>query len=247
MGIKNYIKNQIEGLTGLIILNSLPYGVDPFIDIQRLIKNYNFGTFIDVGANTGQEALYILKKFPKTILHCIEPQIETFRILNENLGKCENIFCHHVAIGDKNGELILFQGEDDPSMCRLINKDRAHEDIDQLNEKISLITLDEFCDVNNIGHINYLKIDTEGYDLNVLKGTERLHRCKSIDFIEVEAGMNPRNKYHVPFFDLKDFLEEREYLMFGFYDQVHEWIDKKPFLRRSNAVFISGRLADITC
>ena len=56
--------------------------------------------------------------------------------------------------------------------------------------------------------------------------------------------MNPHNKYHVPFFDLKSFLVEKGFLMFGFYDQVHEWIEKKLFLRRSNAVFISGYLAD---
>lgn len=71
-----------------------------------------------------------------------------------------------------------------------------------------------------------------------------LYSKKGFDFIEVEAGMNPHNKYHVPFSELKSFLESKGYLMFGFYDQTQEWICKKPFLRRCNAVFISETLAD---
>jgi hypothetical protein len=66
---------------------------------------------------------------------------------------------------------------------------------------------------------------------------------KKIGFIEVEAGMNPDNKYHVSFDDLKNYLESFDYYLFGVYEQFQEWIIKKPILRRCNPVFISKSVA----
>jgi hypothetical protein len=62
--------------------------------------------------------------------------------------------------------------------------------------------------------------------------------------VEVEAGMNASNKRHVPFETLKDYLELRSYLLFGIYEQVHEWPTKEPHLRRTNSVFISRRMIE---
>lgn len=63
-----------------------------------------------------------------------------------------------------------------------------------------------------------------------------------IDFVEVEAGMNAGNKRHVPFETLKEYLESKNYLLFGIYEQVHEWPTNEPHLRRTNAVYLSRRM-----
>jgi len=110
----------------------------------------------------------------------------------------------------------LFYGGSDTSMCTLVNSNIDEQSDRRIANKMNIQTLDSFCKEYGIKHINYLKIDTEGYDLNVLKGADRLYSNKAVDFIEVEAGMNPRNKYHVSFIDLKSFLEAKGYLMFGF-------------------------------
>jgi hypothetical protein len=60
----------------------------------------------------------------------------------------------------------------------------------------------------------------------------------------VEAGMNPRNKYHVNIFDIAGYLEARQYFLFGIYEQAQEWIQNKPILRRSNLLIISQQLAE---
>ena len=69
-------------------------------------------------------------------------------------------------------------------------------------------------------------------------------RRGAIDLIEVEAGMNPDNELHVPFEQLKAFIEQHRYLLFGIYEQRHDWPTGRPILRRCNAVFISRDLAD---
>lgn len=240
MGLKNSLKNVIEKNAGILILNKTPFGIDPLTDIQNSLGNYSIDTFVDIGANTGQSALNVITKLPRVRIHCVEPFKETYQVLSENLKKYEMAYCYQIAIGDKNGELQIFHGEKDATMCTL-NKPA---DGRASANKVVLQTLDVFCAENRIKHINYLKIDTEGYDLNVLKGAEKILEGQLADFVEIEAGMNPRNAYHVPLFDMKIFLENCGYLMFGIYDQVQEWIEKKPYLRRCNAVFISSNLAD---
>lgn len=47
-------------------------------------------------------------------------------------------------------------------------------------------TIDRFCDRNNLSGIDILKIDTEGFDLSVLKGARRLLEARRIKFIWVE-------------------------------------------------------------
>jgi hypothetical protein len=65
---------------------------------------------------------------------------------------------------------------------------------------------------------------------------------QQIDAVEVEAGMNSKNRRHVPFDVFSKFFEERNYFLFGIYEQVNEWPTKEPHLRRSNPVFISDRV-----
>ena len=60
-----------------------------------------------------------------------------------------------------------------------------------------------------------------------------------IDLIEVEVGMNSKNKRHVSFEDVKRYLEVKGYFLFGVYRQVHEWPTREPHIRRTNSVFIS--------
>ena len=67
---------------------------------------------------------------------------------------------------------------------------------------------------------------------------------QKVDLIQVEVGMNPRNDRHVPFESIKNFLESHNYFLFGIYEQVLEWPSKRPYLRRTNPVFISQRLID---
>jgi hypothetical protein len=106
------------------------------------------------------------------------------------------------------------------------------------NELTKITTITEFCKEHSIEKINYLKIDTEGHDLEVISGAENLLKEKKIDIIEVEAGMNPMNDWHVSYQSIQEKLALYEYYPFGFYEQVHEWPTNQKILRRANVAFI---------
>jgi hypothetical protein len=67
---------------------------------------------------------------------------------------------------------------------------------------------------------------------------------KRIDIIEVEAGMNCKNTWHVPLEKLKSFLEAKGYFIFTIYEQVNEWPSGEPQLRRANSVYLSEAVID---
>ena len=57
-----------------------------------------------------------------------------------------------------------------------------------------------------------------------------------------QAEMNPGNTHHIPFESLKSLLESYDYFIFGIYEQMREWIEKKPHLRRANVVIVSEKM-----
>ncbi|MGQ0445984.1 MAG: hypothetical protein ACT4O2_12880 [Beijerinckiaceae bacterium] len=73
-------------------------------------------------------------------------------------------------------------------------------------------------------------------------GADDMLSRHQIDVVQVEAGMNSKNKRHVPFDSFSKFFEQKRYFLFGIYEQVNEWPTNEPHLRRTNLVFISDRV-----
>jgi FkbM family methyltransferase len=239
MIIGREIEKIIEKLTGYHIYRFLPRGIDVFADITEHLPLLQVDIVFDIGANVGQSAKSFLKKFPKSRIYCFEPVGETFRQLQENLKDYQNIHSFKLAFGAVKGKgRMVLQGSS--NMFFLLNtaKDVSINDKTSF-EDVNLTTVDEFCADKGIHHINYLKIDTEGGDIDVLTGAKNMLNKQQIDLVQVEAGMNVGNKRHVPFEELKRFLEGSGYFLFGLYDQVHERHAGEPHLRRTNPLFIS--------
>lgn len=239
MKLKTILKKAFHKFTGLTVYRKLPLGIDSFKDLRLMFKEYRFNTFFDVGANIGQSVIRIRNNFPSVDIFCFEPVSKVFDVLRVNTAY-QNVRCHQIALGSQNAEMEIFvdsqnRGSD---MNSLKNPNRI-EHSDLIREKITIQTLDDFCQLNSINKIDYLKIDTEGYDLEVLKGGCKSIENQIISFIEVEVGMNPENDYHVDFVEVKKYLEGFGYRIYGIYEQVQEWRKKTPILRRANVLFIS--------
>ncbi|MCB1865488.1 MAG: FkbM family methyltransferase [Chromatiales bacterium] len=238
MNLSGRMKQAIERLTGTRIFRFPPRGVDMFHDIAAALPMFRPSIVFDVGANVGQSARLFLDHFPDTTIHCFEPSTDNHRKLRNHLAGTGQAHCHRIALGaaKADGTMVL-QGI--PEMYFLREQSREQPDADSPTESVTIDTIDAFCERNAIERIGFLKIDTEGSDLEVLKGaTDSLAR-QSIDLVLVEAGMSPTNQRHVSFENLKQFLESHEYYLFGIYEQIHEWTTREPHLRRTNLLFLS--------
>ena len=239
MGVRHELKVFFEKLTRTHVYRDLPRGTNLFDDLREWLPNLRVETVFDVGANVGQSARKYLHEFPGSQIYCFEPVGENFKKLEENLRGQDKVQSLKLALSSAKGTGQMVPGGDSQMFFLSRDVPGTPSQSSVRLEEVPLETLDGFCRDRNIDRVGFLKIDTEGNDLEVLKGAEGLLSQQKIDVVEVEAGMNSKNIRHVPFGEFTGFLEARQYYLFGVYDQAHEWPTKEPHLRRSNPVFIS--------
>jgi hypothetical protein len=86
-------------------------------------------------------------------------------------------------------------------------------------EDVKVITLADFCSREGVERIDLLKTDTEGFDLEVLKGASSMLEAARIRFIYSEVTLNPSNKGHTNFFDIIEFLGRFNFKFVCIYEQ----------------------------
>jgi FkbM family methyltransferase len=235
MGIKGQLKRVFEQVTGTQVYRTLPRGADFFADVRSVLPSSKAATIFDVGANVGQSADVYLVQFADAEIFCFEPIESTHRTLIDKYKGNMRVQCHRLALGQSSGHSKMVLGERS-DLSYLVDDSNSNSATQAETELVEVNTLDGFCQANHIGHINFLKIDTEGGDLNVLRGATRMLLDDKIDLIQVEAGMNSRNKRHVPFEAIKSFLES-----YGYFLLIPGWPTGEPHLRRTNPVFVSSK------
>lgn len=167
-------------------------------------------TIFDVGAHHGDYSGFAKTLAPQAVVHAFEPGSRTFAVLRK-LEQADGWRLFHCACGDKPGFLELndMAGADGTPFASLIpevvNHAAAASGRAVAAEKVEVITLDDHCERHQVPHIDLLKVDTEGYELQVLKGASRLIAQRRISTIQLE--FNYCNVYSRTFVkDLADAL-----------------------------------------
>ena len=166
------------------------------LEIKKIFSNESQISIIDVGAHKGEYILNILKNFKVKQGYCFEPNPSVFRILQNNIKNKKNIEFINFGVSNSSGK-IKFN----------VNIESSSSSINNLNEKsnyykkkfyllnffntsnvtkvidIEVLTLDNFMKKKGIIQIDLLKIDTEGYEMQVLKGLQdKIKKIKLIHF-----------------------------------------------------------------
>jgi FkbM family methyltransferase len=134
--------------------------------IKRLLPNG--GTFIDVGANVGYFSIVGATTLgPSGRVYAFEPVADIYKLLcrNISLNKLNNVTPVNSACFSSSGEMAMMR-DIDSAKSRL-------SPVAQENETVQLTTLDAFVDEVGLERIDFIKIDAEGSDLEVLKGASR--------------------------------------------------------------------------
>jgi FkbM family methyltransferase len=181
---------------GYLVVNSSRYGLDLLADIKRLCAawNYSVDVFLDVGANDGQTAFLAMHHFPAASVLSFEPHPSTFATLIANMGTCEKFQAFNLALGTAVGDCELFE-YDDPVLNSLVPNTQFAVRFGKEARRVPVrsTTLDIFCSEHGIDSVGVLKIDTEGFELEVLRGGQGLLARRAVKFIYVEFNdLQPR-------------------------------------------------------
>lgn len=158
------------------------------LDLNSLHEKYQMKIdgVIHIGAHFGEEhSLY--KKLMIDKLVYFEPVLKTYKKLQENV-KDAQLF--NYALGSENKFIEMYIEEKDLFGCSSILKPSSNYDNVSFtpNETVEMKTLDSF---EFVGY-NFLNIDVQGYELEVLKGS--LNTLKNIDYIVCEINKNTPQK-----------------------------------------------------
>ncbi len=213
-----------------------------FEAIRKHLPTFAPATIFDVGANVGQSAVSFGAVFKNAGIYSFEPIRETYNGLVEKTRSHPRIRTFRLALGSSPGHVPMVVNPRSSTVSRVTaTPPREMEHV----ETVPMGTGDSFCAAHKIERIGFLKIDAEGHDLEVLIGFGNMLTQQRIDFAEAEVSMSPMNAKHVPFEAVKQHLEGLGYNLFHIYEQTLDVeFSGRPFLRRSNVVFISRELAE---
>lgn len=145
----------------------------------------------DVGSNKGQFLNYAVGclKVEEFCLHCFEPSLETFGILEKSRVADDRIKLNNIGLGSAKSESMLYSNAKGAEGASLTKRDLDHLGISfSYSEVVQIETLDDYCANNKVDQIHILKMDIEGHELDALRGSIKMIMKNAIDMILFEFG-----------------------------------------------------------
>lgn len=147
----------------------------------------------DVGANIGLFSV-MLADLENIDVHAFEPIPATFERLKNNITLNHfdsKIHLNLIAVGSEKGEVEFDVFADSPAINRLSNRSQiAPQSTKVICQKVPVIALDDYCKNQNIEQIDFLKIDVEGMETQVLQGAKELLKAQKVSSILLEVCPN---------------------------------------------------------
>jgi FkbM family methyltransferase len=236
LAILGRAKGAFERITGCrIYRHSMPHGTVWCFDIDRRFGREGFKVVFDVGANVGQSALSYLEEFPRAEIFSFEPVAATYQELAAATSRFPRVHPFNLGMGRAAGQMLINVNPISRMSSIKLSRPEDH------SETIELETIAGFCKKHHVENIDFLKIDTEGFDLEVLTGAIPLLEQQRVHLIQCECEPVLRTKQFASFSDLAEFLAGFGYRVFGVYEQQPEW-DGRNMLLYWNAIFICEKL-----
>ena len=196
---------------------------------QVLKASHGFQVLLDVGANKGDwtaQALGLVRRSKEVHVHAFEPSLATRSMLTARFMESVAVTVQPYALSDSVGEARFYSNEDGAGTNSLSPSSGSNVEVAEL------ITIDRFLQQSGIETISMVKIDTEGFDLLVLRGAEKALRDGRIDVVQFEYNWRWLIN-HACLRDVFDLILDKPY-RFGrlvgnaveFYDQWHLELDR---------------------
>ena len=200
--------------------------------ITTFLKNNldaRFDVLIDVGAHKGETISNFLKNFKIKNIYSFEASKSTCQVLESNIDRIRNVYkesnieVFNFGVGNSVESKIFYELPDsNSSTFNLIDQKSSYfkrknkilsfffkKKINIKENYVSQIKLSQFIKNKELIKIDILKIDTEGYELEVIKGLEE--KIKIVNFIYFEHHYDNMLKKNYKFSEIHNFLLDNDF------------------------------------
>ncbi|ARJ49528.1 FkbM family methyltransferase [Candidatus Pelagibacter sp. RS40] len=207
-------------------------GVAANIELLKLFESIKkIKTLIDVGSNKGQFMLLLEKLFPNISIFSFEPIKEEIQKQKKLFSFKKKIIFYNFAIGKKNSKKNFFitKRKDSSSFYKFNKPNSPNHDYKIIERReIQIFKLDAILSNKNLEKPIILKLDVQGYELEVLKGSLKI--LKRINYLLIEVSKSKIYKNQATEKQIINYLKKRNF--FPLKSTKNTKINKTNFLQR---------------
>lgn len=205
--IKEASNAVVKGIENTMLSNSI-------LLLRKNNANFDNIIIFDVGANFG----YLSLVWAKTVCQkgkviSFEPNLDVFKTLSKSvkINEVEEIIkVANLAVGNENKSIQLYLNDSTSNVLKA--------DASQISQTVDMVRLDDYVMENNITKCDLIKIDVDGIEMDILKGSVNVLRAFKPIFI-VETNNNH---------DIIEFFIQNNYSVFNKNLEVYKPNDKLP-------------------
>ena len=228
MKIKIYIKRKI-----LTLIRKLGYelkGVKKQVNhndfdaiINFLLKDKKKHIYFDVGGHMGQSIRRFKKINSQSSIHSFEPTPELYKKLVQNFNTDKSIKINNLGVADIKSKLnfhtykyssissfVPVDRNSKLSKSRILASKSNEKEFENI-VKIDVTNIDSYCEENNISEIDFIKIDTQGFEGKILLGMEKMLSKEKVSVIELELILGFGYEKSFSFYDYEKILNNKNY------------------------------------
>lgn len=211
-------------------------GVLGFLD-KPWLRNHDFGTVLDVGANTGQFAVASHVVFPRATIHSFEPLPSAVATLKRKTAHIPGHQVYSCAVGDVDGRVVIHESPSSPSSS-ILNMTGAHIEAFPWTEgavdvEVEIHRLDTLLPELALDGRVLLKIDVQGFGEQVLRGAPET--LKRVDMVIVETSFVSLYEGETTFDEVYEIMSLAGMAFIGFVDQLEH--PKTGQVLQADAIF----------
>lgn len=171
----------------------------------------------EAGGHYGEDTVRFIAKWPKGKVISFEPNPHSFELLSQAIIGIQNIWAYPLAVSDRNGEAILnvcygttgdnpvFEGAS--SLLEASDWQAIHYRGPKVT--VPCVVLDDWCELNGVEKIDFMWLDLEGLELQVLKSSPKI--LETVRALYVETNFKEFRKGMTQYGELKNFLEKSRF------------------------------------
>lgn len=182
---------------------------------------------VEAGAHHGTDTKAMSLQWPKGTIHAFEPRSDVYKKLCAYISQCKNVRTYPFALGEYNGIALFHLSSTSPTYSsnptlhdgqsslfspikEVWPKDWVTDILFLSQVTVPVVTLDSWAQQNNIQNIDFLWLDVQGPECQILRASPNI--LKTVKAIKTEFSREPLYEGTVPFAEYKSWLETQGFV-----------------------------------